>query len=745
MTLIADDCDRVNVHVPQTWDALRGARIFVTGGTGFFGTWLLESLVRANATHGIGASAVVLTRDADAFRRKAPHLAADPAITLHVGDVRTFAHPEGAFTHVVHGATSSRASHYESAPREMFDTIVDGTRRVLDFAVERGIPRVLLVSSGAVYGRQPPELTHVPETFLGGPDPLDPNNAYAEGKRAAELLGVLATRMPNGPAVTIARCFAFVGPHLPLDAHFAIGNFIRDAIAGGPIRLTGDGSPWRSYLYAADLAAWLWTILARGEAGRAYNVGSPRAENLWDTARAVARVAAIVDVQRAAVPNDQVPTARYVPDVERAQRELVLDAWTTLDGAIARTIAWQRGEHATRPCPVCDGYRRDVLHAQRFVLPEGHRLDAPYDVVACVDCGFVFADTPLRQTDYDAYYADGSKYADAQTGTGAGVQPWDDERLRATADTISWYAPHDARIVDVGCGAGGLLRHLARLGYTNLHGVDPSPVCVEDVSRIDGVTGHLGGLFAMPAEARGADVIALSHVLEHVRDVNRAIAGLRARLRAAGRLYIEVPDATRYAECMVVAFQDFNVEHINHFSATSLTTLLARHGLKTIATGQKTIAASQDVPYPAVWVIAERDDSAAAGALRHDDALRPAIERYIERSRAAVSAIDARLAHVLDGAGEIVVWGTGQTVRELLTATRLGTAPIAAFVDSNASVQGRRFAGAPVVSPATLPERSEPILVGSIVSQSAIVAQATALGVAERLLVLDPRPSAAST
>src|SRR5581483_7468208 len=208
--------------------------------------------------------AMVLTRSADAFVRKAPHLGRRKDLSFVAGDVRDFKFPEGQFHAMIHAATEASAKLNEENPLVMLDTIVRGTERMLDFAAKSGVKQFLLTSSGAVYGPQPPEMERVPEEYRGAPSLEAPNAAYGEGKRVAELLCHLHGRR-HGFEVKIARCFAFVGPAMPLDSHFAIGNFIRDALAGRPILIQGDGTPFRSYLYAADLAIWLWKILFRSE------------------------------------------------------------------------------------------------------------------------------------------------------------------------------------------------------------------------------------------------------------------------------------------------------------------------------------------------------------------------------------------------------------------------------------------------------------------------------------------------
>jgi dTDP-glucose 4,6-dehydratase len=334
------DLDHILHHTEGLWGELRGKRIFITGGTGFFGCWLLESFVWANDKLDLDASALVLTRNPEAFRLKAPHLAAHPSIQFHMGDVRTFEFPAGEFSHVLHAATEASAKMNDENPLVMLDTIVEGTRHTLEFARKCGAKNFLLTSSGAVYGKQPPELTHVPEEYLGGPDPLDPRSAYGEGKRIGEMLCVLYAKQ-YGLETKIARCFAFVGPYLPLDIHFAIGNFIRDGLRGGPIQVKGDGTPYRSYLYAADLAIWLWTILLRGETCRPYNVGSEQAVTIAELAGIVAGCfEPAVKVYIAQPPRLGQAAERYVPLTRRAQTELNLQQTLDLSKAIRKKVKW---------------------------------------------------------------------------------------------------------------------------------------------------------------------------------------------------------------------------------------------------------------------------------------------------------------------------------------------------------------------------------------------------------------------
>ena len=342
MNRLTPDLELIAANTRELWDELRGERLFITGGTGFFGCWLVESFCFMNRRLGLGAEATVLTRNPEAFAKKCPHLASDPAVRLLVGDVRSFAFPEGRYAYIIHAATEARARQAAEAPLEMLSTIIAGTEHVLEFAAACEAKKFLLTSSGAVYGKQPADLTHVPETYTGTPDPLDPASVYAEGKRISELLCSIYQKR-TGPECKIARCWAFCGPHLPLNEHFAIGNFIGDILAGRSIQIQGDGTPRRSYLYAADLTVWLWTMLFKAPSLIPFNVGSAHDLSILELAQVVAATLdPKTEIRVARQPVPGVAAAWYVPSVDRAREVLGLREITPLEETIRLTARWYR-------------------------------------------------------------------------------------------------------------------------------------------------------------------------------------------------------------------------------------------------------------------------------------------------------------------------------------------------------------------------------------------------------------------
>jgi dTDP-glucose 4,6-dehydratase len=338
------DLDHILEHTQSLWGELRNANLFITGGTGFFGKWLIESLLWATDRLNLNSRVTILTRSPDRFRKTSPHLYDHQAVSTLRGDIRTFDFPSGTFTHIIHAATESSAKLNAENPLMMLDTIVQGTRHTLDFAKTCGAKKLLFTSSGAIYGKQPPEMTHISEEYTGAPDPIDPKSAYGEGKRLAEHLCALYA--DQDLEIKIARGFAFVGPYLPLDSHFAIGNFIRDAINGYTIVITGDGTPYRSYLYAADMTIWLWTVLLRGESLRVYNLGSDEDKTIEQVARLVAtQFQHIPKVKILRPPTEGKLPERYVPSITRARQDLGLDVWIPVDNGISRTIQFYREDH----------------------------------------------------------------------------------------------------------------------------------------------------------------------------------------------------------------------------------------------------------------------------------------------------------------------------------------------------------------------------------------------------------------
>jgi nucleoside-diphosphate-sugar epimerase len=341
---LAEDLDHILAHTRNLWEELRDQRIFITGGTGFFGCWLLESFAWANDKLNLNAEALVLSRSPEAFEKKAPHLYHHPAIQFLKGNVQDFDCPEGRFSHLIHGAVYQKPADAKDSDLCMVHEMLPGTRRVLEFCVKAKVSKTLLISTGAVYGPPPSSLEKIHESFSESIAPSEPAGAYHHVRRMMELLGVLYA-VEHRFEVKIARGFSFIGAYLPLNGRFAGGDFIGDALSGNPVAVKGNGKPIRSYLYAADLAIWLWTILFKGKSCRPYNVGSEIPTTILELAEKIAGESdPPLNVNVSGKSLAGVAPDRYLPDTTRAQTELGLNQFINLESAIRKTLNWHKSK-----------------------------------------------------------------------------------------------------------------------------------------------------------------------------------------------------------------------------------------------------------------------------------------------------------------------------------------------------------------------------------------------------------------
>ncbi len=306
---------------------LRNKTFFITGATGFFGKCILETLINLNNKYCLNLKIYALSRNPDQFIMEHPYLAKHSYITFIKGDIRDFSLPAKFHCdYVIHGATEA---NYKT--KGMYSVIVDGTKHLLDEVNKNSMrTKLVFISSGGVYGCQPSALSHISEDFI-----CNPTTPYGQGKLAAEKLC-----LNSDISTSIARCFAFVGPYLPLNRHFTIGNFILNGLKKEPIIIKSDGKSCRSYMYSFDLVVWLLKILFEGKNGEAYNVGSEEAISIAELGNLVNKCfGSKLELKILGKP---VPGASelYVPSTLKAKKELDLSCVVGLEDAIKKTIEW---------------------------------------------------------------------------------------------------------------------------------------------------------------------------------------------------------------------------------------------------------------------------------------------------------------------------------------------------------------------------------------------------------------------
>jgi SAM-dependent methyltransferase len=375
-----------------------------------------------------------------------------------------------------------------------------------------------------------------------------------------------------------------------------------------------------------------------------------------------------------------------------------------------------------RPCPVCSAATGELLHHQSFVAPR--ELNAPdeVDIVACTSCGVGFSDLPAVQEEIDASYRDHSKYADTSLYADDDTAvfeiptdaPWDLQRLEGTAGWLAGQIGPGSRVLDAGCATGALIGFLQRAGFHDIVGLDPSPQATATAARTYSVPTVTGSFLSPPDDIGTFDLVVLSHVLEHLLEVRRAIEGMWQLAAPGGLVYIEVPDAERYANYLVAPFHDFNTEHINHFSEATLCAAMAQAGFAVETVGRKIVLCSPSDPYPALYGLFRRPIDAAPSPVvsaARDTGLVASLHRYVADSNALLDRM-ATTIHDAVGNGPVTIWGAGQLSMKLL-AGPLADVEVIAVVDTSASKWGMKLGDHEVVGPDHAPE-GVPVLVTSL-------------------------------
>ncbi len=342
IALVRADAEAVLEGRVERLHALRGQHIFITGGTGFLGTWLLELAKVLNERHDFGLRATVFSRNAQALAAHWPHLGREKWVSLHEGDIRYISDLPRDVRYIVHAAALTDRRLFASQPTAVAETNSLGTLRILRAAnLLEDLQKFVLLSSGLVYGSQPWELPRINEDFAGVLRCNEVNAVYPESKRFAEVIAQCAVSESKLPVVTL-RPFAFVGPYQSLQLPWAVTDFIRDSFNGGPIRIMGDGATVRSLMYYSDFAFGVLVALAAGRPRATYNLGSDEPVDLLTLAQKITRHFSPVPEIRLRLGQSGHARNRLVPDTGRMAQELGFKVTVSLDDALQKTIAWHR-------------------------------------------------------------------------------------------------------------------------------------------------------------------------------------------------------------------------------------------------------------------------------------------------------------------------------------------------------------------------------------------------------------------
>jgi SAM-dependent methyltransferase len=373
----------------------------------------------------------------------------------------------------------------------------------------------------------------------------------------------------------------------------------------------------------------------------------------------------------------------------------------------------------TRPCPVCASAAVQLLMAQRFTVPSRGGVHGGYDVVLCKRCGFAFAGSTPSQQFFEWYY-DSLARKDEMLDPARGFME-NKETIVRNSQTADFLAPNlakGARVLDIGCYTGYLLRQLAaRVPGLILTGLDPSQFAADVAQRFHGLDVRVGNVFG--AQDLGEyDCVIASHVVEHLVEVQPFLQSVRQLLTPGGIFFIEVPDAAGFSAdpqtsgSRAEPYFEYNFEHINYFTQTSLRNLLVMNGFEVV----RLEARVSTLPVLAAVCRAHNLPFAAESVA--------ALQRYNEESARRHAKVAIRISAALAAHAQIAVWGAGAHTQRLLASGVLPAERVEFFIDANPALSEALLGGRPVHSPEAL-ETAAPmaVLISSFRSETQIAAR----------------------
>lgn len=346
-------CDCLADDLPK----MRGKRILITGGAGFLGHYLVQTITHANQHRDLGAKLTVydnLSRGAPTWLKE---LIETKQLTLLQQDMRNPLPDDiGHLDFVIHAASIASPTYYRRDPIGTMDANINGLRSLLDLAkrqLDRGraMNGFLFFSSSEIYGDPDPANIPTNEDYRGLVSCTGPRACYDEAKRYGETLCVNFARQ-HGVQITVARPFNNYGPGLKITDGRVIPDFARDVLNGRDIVMLSDGKPMRTFCYAADAIMGYYKVLLKGEKGEAFNIGIEKPEiSMGDLARKITDIAKDLYGYSGKVVTHASQDADYLidnpnrrcPVIAKARTKLGFEPSISLDDGLRRTLIWYGG------------------------------------------------------------------------------------------------------------------------------------------------------------------------------------------------------------------------------------------------------------------------------------------------------------------------------------------------------------------------------------------------------------------